>query len=157
MKTTGFPAFLVMASAMSMAVAIASADDYLKFKRKQDGQPLEARVVAYDFADQQVTLVARDGAEQKVAISELSDSDKRLIVKALERQLFQRSKRDPGGNATTAEGTAAIPRRGQAAADSVHWHADLNQALEIARGGESDGDDRPLIWFRVLGDLRGLM
>ena len=127
----------------------AAADDFLKFKLLNNGQPLEARVARYDFDEQTVTLVSRDGSELVVTISELGIPDKRLIVKALQQNLFQKPQRAPAGDATRKNQPASLR--------PLVWHNNLRQASAKASGGESGEDQRPIVWIRVLGDLRGLM
>ncbi len=141
----------------------ASADEYIKLKQIQ-GQPLEARVEQYDLGEQTVTLTARDGREIVVAVADLSAQDKRLIAKALERQLFQKpkAKQEARPEAKPADRPAPLDQAGVkqprgANKGPVVWHNNLKQATTQALGNETVQDDRPIVWFRVLGDLRGLM
>ena len=39
----------------------------------------------------------------------------------------------------------------------IRWQPKLEDALASATGGPTAGDDRPVMWFRVLGDLQGFM
>lgn len=147
---------VVLCLSFAWTATLVAADDFLKFKLIKNGQPLEARVVQYDFVAQKITVVSRDGQELEVSITELGTSDKRLIVKALERQLFQKPSRTPEKNpAPNNLGANQLP--GNADGEPLVWHAKFKLAAEQARGGESIDDDRPIVWFRVLGDLRGLM
>ncbi len=160
---------------MLWAATPAVADDYWKFKQIQ-GQPLEARVGRYDVDQQLLTLVTRTGEEVQVAVGELDTPDKRLLARALERSLFHKPKaaaapprdngpqEDPPGVAEPA--AVAGPAR------PVVWHKNFQQAAAEARKTpalETDAAEppnanavaadpqRPIVWFRVLGDLRGLM
>jgi hypothetical protein len=133
-----------------------AADDYLKLKLLNNGQALEARVARYDFAEQSVTLVSREGREVIVAVSELGTPDKRLILKAIERQMLQKPSRAPEAAAARKNQIANLPVNPANGAPLV-WHKNLRQASEKAKGGESTEADRPIVWIRVLGDLRGLM
>ncbi|MDP1564044.1 MAG: hypothetical protein Q8M16_21895 [Pirellulaceae bacterium] len=146
----------VLCLSFAWTATLAAADDFLKFKLIRNGQPLEARVVQYDFVEQNVTLVSREGQELVVSISELGTPDKRLIVKALERQLFQKPSRTPEKNPAPND-LAANRMPGGVVGEPLVWHAKFKLAAEQARGGEAVDDDRPIVWFRVLGDLRGLM
>ncbi len=151
--------FLFWVSTCSTSVA---ADEFLKLKQIQ-GQPLEARVEQYDLGEQTVTLTARDGREIVVAVGDLSAPDKRLIAKALERQLFQKPKAKPEARPETkpTDRPAALDQAGAkprgANKGPVAWHNNLKQATTQALGTDTVQDDRPIVWFRVLGDLRGLM
>lgn len=127
----------------------------MKFKQIQ-GQPLEARVVRYDLDDQIVTLTNRDGQEIQIEVAELNPVDKRTVVKAVERQLFQKLKEKANDNrAAGNEAEAEVPKNNNR--EPVAWNSNLKQATAKAMGTESTEDDRPIVWFRVLGDLRGLM
>lgn len=146
---------------MAWAATPAVADDYWKFKQIQ-GQPLEARVSRYDVDQQLAILVTRDGVEVQLSVAELDTPDKRLLARALERSLFHKPKTAPPREAAAA----AAPAR------PVVWHKNFQQAATEARAARpSEADtmepanpaaavadaDRPIVWFRVLGDLRGLM
>jgi hypothetical protein len=136
--------------------SLTAADDFLKLKLLNNGQPLEARVTRYDFAEQTVTLVSREGREVVVAVSELGAPDKRLILKAIERQMFQKPSRAPEAAAARRNQTANLPAKPSNGAPLV-WHKNLRQASAKSKGGESTEADRPIVWIRVLGDLHGLM
>ncbi len=132
-----------------------AADDFLKFKQIH-GQPLEARVQRVDLDQQEVTLVSRDGRTIVLSVLELNAVDKRLIVKSIERRLFQKPKIHPNENPPVIDQTV-LERQRKRDDRPIEWHSSLKQATKSAQGDDADQDDRPIVWFRVLGDLRGLM
>ena len=160
---------------IAWAASPVAADDYWKFKQIQ-GQPLEARVSRYDVDQQLAVLVTRDGVEVQVSVAELDTPDKRLLARALERSLFHKPKAAAAATPATKNGPkAATPPDAEPAAGParpVIWHKNFQQAATQARAvrpSEADttesanpatavtDTDRPIVWFRVLGDLRGLM
>ncbi|MBL8892019.1 MAG: hypothetical protein JNL67_18735 [Planctomycetaceae bacterium] len=165
------PSFLLICIFILPAVSVVAQDGFLKFKQIQ-GHALEARVTRYDLDNQIVTLTNREGQEIQVDVADLSAVDKRLVVKAVERQLFQKSKArakdiPEAGNPEAGNPVANHPGVGNPAGavaprldnrrQPLVWSSSLKQATAKAIGTDALGDDRPIVWFRVLGDLRGLM
>ncbi len=164
----------VISIAVSLSSTIHAEDDYLKLKMKNRGQALEAKVVRYDFNSLSFDLVDRSGTELTIEISEFADSDKRILVRALEKQLFSKaaSKKaaekksdkeastndslenqdvNPGRNKSKTASPKALTASG------VRWHEKFDDAASEATEKSPTGGERPVLWFRVLGDLKGFM
>ncbi len=129
----------------------------------------EAVFVGYDYDSQLVQLRAGDDQLIEISVKRLAPKDRRYLLKVLReinpqplppRRTAKRktSKLQSGGSADVVDhGTSP----GRAARGKmlygIRWQASVDQALLAGRGSETSDDDRPVMWFRVLGDLEGFM
>jgi hypothetical protein len=74
-------------------------------------------------------------------------------LKQDERVAAKELKRGIGPHQPTSEGSKAR----ESNMYGIRWVTDIPAALRLAQGNESPTDDRPVMWFRVLGDLSGFM
>lgn len=95
----------------------------------------KATLVSVDQPRQRVTLRLADGRDVTVPLRRLSDQDQAFVS----RNGADHSVREPLRIA------------------GLDWYEDLNDARSLARGGIGSTDDKPILCFRVLGDMEGFM
>ncbi len=124
------------------------------------GKSLEAELVSYDAESGEVTLRGEDGGLIQMQATELHISDRRYLNRQMARkdrpQRRRASSSDPidralagGGNNTADPSVQHLY--------GIDWHRTPQSAQAAATGSQRDADDKPIIWFRVLGDLSGFM
>ncbi|MGI9515885.1 MAG: hypothetical protein ACR2NP_02465 [Pirellulaceae bacterium] len=124
-----------------------------------DGQSLDAELVSFDQESGEVTLRGEDGELIEMQATDLHISDRRYLDRQMARQnrrQRQRASSDPidralAGNAGSRTDRSALHLYG------IDWHRNPASAARAASGKETVSDDKPVIWFRVLGDLSGFM
>jgi len=94
-----------------------------------------ASLVDFDPSEDVVTLRLADGRSVTLPLRRLSATDREFLVQAAEHQ--------PGGRPIRIAG--------------LDWYEDLKDARLLARGRPDPADDKPILCFRVLGDLEGFM
>ena len=136
-------------------------------------ESVEATLVDYAPDDRVVTLESTDGRTLTIPLKFLSSSDRRYVRAWRKRQASASStapsvesdepsdQEVPAAAEDKADDKAvARIRRSKARLTNLYgirWAPDMTAALEIAQGGDGTRDDRPVMWFRVLGDLQGPM
>jgi hypothetical protein len=126
-----------------------------KFRLNSGGDPLEARLVAWDFQTGTLTLEQADGSSMKIPATDLHASDMRLVERILKKQFLVAKK---GESISSGSKPAKTEMSGKV--DRIHgvkWFDNESDARLVARGGDGNQDDRPMIWFRVLGAMTGFM
>ncbi len=150
----------IVAAAILLSSAL-RADEPVRLRLKDGTGPIEARLIAWDFQTWQLTVELADGTRRELVPADLHDSDRKSITKLMQRQLAGRDQ--PSGPAPDPAGTGNSPAfTGPGTTRDLnlhgtHWLADRETALQFARGSGSATDDRPVLWFRVLGNLSGFM
>lgn len=127
---------------------------------------MQGRLVARNLATKSVKLERADGSSLDVALDKLGNSDRNYVARQTAKlQRSSQRKKTPNhasdgdasrlGQATPIEKevTPAETRR----LSGIDWHTDPALASQAATGGAVTSDDRPIIWFRVLGELEGYM
>ena len=97
---------------------------------------VEARLLPGQSDGLQAALKLSDGKTVILPIRRLSRHDREYVAAAVE----QKAVRPPTINVC-----------------GIEWLSDLNTAGQVAAGGPSRADDRPILCFRALGDLSGFM
>ncbi len=119
-------------------------------------ETLHATLVEY--AEDSSSVVLRTGTGQTLAIplKKLSNVDRRYVRNYRKQRLRQSPAVSIPANARPTRVSGNVVNE----ADSlfgIQWAPSVETALATARGKETRDDDRPVMLFRVLGDLRGLM
>ena len=131
----------------------------------RDGlQRVRATLVQFDPATGRVRLRDAQGQERDLALQQLSLRDQKFLRRTAESKTSNpslNSDLDPKPETPAAESTgtkSAGPAPGKTRRlYGVDWQPSVETGLEVARNLEEDGSGRPVMWFRVLGDLDGLM
>lgn len=100
-----------------------------------------------DYKDDTVSLRRADGTQVEVAFDRLSASDQKRVQYEARRKAAAQP-RTPKV-AAAANVTASPERR----LYGISWQASPERACEVA----ATAGDKPVVWFRVLGDLTGYM
>ncbi|MHC4876981.1 MAG: SHD1 domain-containing protein [Planctomycetota bacterium] len=98
-----------------------------------------------------VKLRLEDGKYATVPLERLSDSDRRYVASRSRRKLA--TGRDPD----SAKSAASSKKQPETRLFGIDWHTSVEQARDSARGTASPRDDKPVMCFRVLGELDGFM
>lgn len=123
---------------------------------------LAARFLSYDKENDQVVLLTADNEEKTYLLSDFSRADQRLIRKfaaQARRAENANPKRDAIDNALAGK-AGSLPANGQSSPSRLYgidWFVSAESARAAATASERSDDDRPIAWFRVLGELDGFM
>ena len=98
-----------------------------------------------------VKLRLEDGKYATVPIERLSESDQRYVESRLRQNQGSEQKPDSLKTATNSKKLATTRLFG------IDWHPSVDQARGSAQGTASPRDDKPVLCFRVLGELDGFM
>jgi hypothetical protein len=152
---------LVIAALTMSLSAATGADEPIRLRLRDGTGPVEVQFVAWDFQTQRLMVQLADGSRRELAPTDLQDSDRRAVTKLLQRQIAGRDQPADSQPEATSSGSLT-PFTGPGTTRDLnlhgtHWLADRDAALQLARGDESPADDRPVLWFRVLGNLSGFM
>jgi len=102
--------------------------------KSQDGQyAVMASLSGFDRFTQRVTLNKEDATVVEVPLSRLSAADRTYVV-------------------DHTRGTATPPEK-EKTLYGIRWQPEMEDALAKAAGEATPDDDRPVMWFRVLGEL----
>jgi hypothetical protein len=114
---------------------------------------VKATLAEISESGETVKLRLEDGKFATVPLDRLSESDRRYVT--------SRSRRKNSASATPASDQPSAISKHKTAPTTrlfgIDWHPSVDQAREAARGTSSPSDDRPVMCFRVLGDLNGFM
>ena len=139
---------------------IATADDdpsVARTWRDRTGEyEVQATLVHVDTDRGVVSLRKTDGEEVSVPLDRLSWDDRSYVTDYL------RSRAETGRDNTASAGQSFNdPPRSDlfnvVSLYGVQWHRTPQSAESAANGQSGKGDDKPIMWFRVLGDLAGYM
>lgn len=153
---------MLTATLWFMTAADLSAQEMEIFRLKNGGEAIEARPINWDFERGTLTLEKADGTTLDVAANELHSADGRLVERILHKQILAGQKSPPTGNANdrTSSSRRSSGNNRNNGVDVLHgvkWYSDGTLARQAAYGRQGIDDDKPVVWFRVLGDLTGLM
>jgi hypothetical protein len=123
---------------------------------------LAARFLSYDKENDQVVLLTSNNETKTLSLSDFSRADQRLIRKfAAQAQRAENAnpKRDAIDDALTgqASSSTANGERNPNRLNGIDWFVSAESASTAATASERPDDDRPIAWFRVLGELDGFM
>lgn len=134
-----------------------------EFRLTGDGKPIEAELVGWDFATGMLTLQLSDGATRRIPASDLHAADTRLLERLFRKQMvtIRKGEFSPGTGGVIENGaplsTAPLTSDATRRVAGVQWKTDATDAFAQAQGRDGVADDKPVVWFRVLGDLTGFM
>ncbi len=158
-----------------------------RWQDSQKNYAVEARLLEYDRPNRMVILQRTDDAIIQVPIDKLRYVDKRYVLrnevesrevesrevesKEVESGEVEKDLTDQGASAEEqqtgglleneiVDRAADLKRRDIDLVElyGVNWVRDFDDASTLAGGStKSTDDDKPIIWFRVLGDLEGFM
>ncbi len=176
MKTRHIVLLVVAAGVLFSNLRLANADDAFVSRewRSQDGEySIKATFVKYDIDTKLVDLRREDNEIIQVPVLRLCQGDRRYILRMIKPK--RPKSKDLAQNAASKLPTTddEQARSSTELVDSsskktrrpntkpiagILWHASIDDAL-VSAGGETakPDDDRPIMWFRVLGDLDGFM
>ncbi len=123
---------------------------------------VQATLVSYDTQTKQVVLQRDDGREIRLVATDLCMADRRYLALRAER-LRIRQNRQPSSTQETAIDQALTDHKQPAqrfniaSLYGIDWHRHPQSAQWAATGQPGARDDKPIVWFRVLGDLSGFM
>lgn len=112
---------------------------------------VRATLVEISESGDSVKLRLQDGKFTTVPFERLSESDRRYVETRSKQNLT--SGRKPASVKSVANSNKVSETR----LFGIDWHASVEQARKSARGTESPRDDKPVMCFRVLGELDGFM
>ncbi len=158
--------------AISTAAVVADDHDAMRSWNSRNGKSIEASLVSFRDDHHVATLKQSDGTVIEVPFKSLSRKDQRYIKTWLrqQRNTDSEAKANAGqDDSKAAESQSQNNTRSATSGKSIratektktmygiNWHKSGEPALASARGDASTQDDRPIMWFRVLGDLEGFM
>ena len=123
---------------------------------------MQGKLVARNMATSTIKLERADQSTVEVELAKLRNSDRNYVARQTSK--LQRAKAK--ANETASGQDLLVETNPQKRpADSaetrrlsgIDWHTEPIQAAQAATGSETVSDDRPIIWFRVLGELEGYM
>ena len=151
----------VLATALS-ASPLTAEEPYRLWTSEDGNYQVMAKLTDYDKKIDLLTLTKQDGDSLLVAIDKISASDQRYL-RSFQSSRSQRVLADPLPQ-NEATPTKKTKQRNKKAKQpnfktlyGIDWIPDMKTALSHATGKPTTNDDRPVMWFRVLGDLKGLM
>ena len=145
--------------------------------KNDDTSTFEATFLKYNPDTTKLTLRLADRTEVELPKSDLSTRDQQFLRRHMlklkriaKREAFAKGKRFAKGNSSEPSSNKSASDhsrndRPKASNDAparnastrqlygINWHSTPEGAKEAATGKSGKKDDRPIIWFRVLGDL----
>lgn len=159
MKTSIFA--LMMAN--FILVTTIAGQDFRTWTSLNGDHKISAQFLDYDTRTRQVELVTEQDKTISVEIYKLSTADQRFVKRVARKRANSELPKLAAdkSDGTAAENSNRRNKRKTAGQNKrkfgIHWTLDLDNALKVAAGGPSPGDDRPVMWLRVLGELEGFM
>ena len=136
--------FVLGGAALCLSVSFSAADktpDSLlrEWKSGNGKHSVQASLSAFNQTTKRVTLQKEDSTVVVLPLAQLSATDQSYI-KEHASKLSQKE-----------ETVESIKLYG------ITWQPEVEDALTLATGETTPSDDRPVMWFRVLGELDGGM
>ena len=139
---------IVMSLGLAALTHYSSADEPLrKWKDKSGEHQVEARLVSISSDGKTVSIELSDQESVDVPIERLSSDD---------RQYLQRYKRQQSKRMTSTRRRQDLQPRRTVKLYGIDWHQSLESGRAAAQSSRA-GRDKPIMCFRVLGDLAGFM
>lgn len=157
---------LLASSSLSLLAQTSGPDKWRTWKSKDGKDAIEASYVSYDRRSRIVSLLDRNGNQIHVNIAQLGRADRKYISTVAKpgNSFGKSSIFAPSIAAETdrANVEAELPKSESASRETgrrqrlygINWIPGVENALAIAR---SEKEKRPVMWFRVLGELDGFM
>ena len=146
-----------LAAMPSCAVADETAEDYRTWSDDSGEHQVEAALV--DYVQGKVRLSKKDGGEVTIAYRRLSDVDRQYVRDVISRRKEAETPTvSPFNPSTPSPSTVddmaverSVPREQKTKElYGIQWVDSLDRAVEAT-------GLKPIVWFRVLGDLEGFM
>jgi hypothetical protein len=132
--------------AMVVICSVGNAAERPRTWRVTGEQPhIKATLVAVDDQADTVTIALADGGELEFATGDLSLTDRRYVARAQRRMAAQKP------TTTGNDSSHSRPNKG------ILWHSKFASASKEATGNTQPNSARPILCFRVLGELDGFM
>jgi hypothetical protein len=168
MKTAS-ATFRILTAALMTVLTVTHASarqgdaDYRTWTNRADGSTLEAALIRFDADERKVELRTRDGATQFLAQRDMAQADQNYVRVWLRNQRKASAKDKPQDESPAADSERS-PSRAEASRDrgperlfGLRWYRNMDDAKIAAAGDRGTTDDKPILWFRVLGDPAGFM
>ena len=149
---------VALVAVLSTANPVA-ADGFRTWKSQNQKHAVQAKFDDYDANSKQVTLINRDGKTITVKLDQLSSSDQKHVVRRHKRLVAEKNAADNPFKVVGNETTKKTPHSARKetpiiARWGIEWTPGLENAQTVALGNRRNTkDDRPIMWFRVLGNL----
>ena len=122
---------------------------------------LNAALVAYQ--DRELTLRKEDGSEIQISVDKLSRADRQFVANRLREARQNREPQPRAGEGSEPKSDVTENNKPIVVDKSIHarqmygidWY-DTKDSLIVA-SADNPKDEKPIMWFRVLGDLSGFM
>lgn len=139
---------------LSGSIAWSQNDSSRTWTSRDGTAQVRATLVQFDRDSGLVRLRDAQGQQRDLSLQQLSLRDQRF----LKRQLESAPAADPEELDASQPTRSAQPAPGQKRRlYGIDWQPSLEEGLEVARSLEDGSSSRPVMWFRVLGELDGLM
>ena len=141
------------------------ADGFRTWKSQNQKHTVQAKFDDYDADSKQLTLIDRDGKTITIKLDQLSSSDQQHVVRRHKRLVAEKNAADNpfkvAGNETTNKPSRSGRSAGSARKETpsvarwgIEWTPGLEDAQTAALGNSRySKDNKPIMWFRVLGNL----
>ncbi len=132
----------------------------------RDGKhSITAAFSGYDKKAKTVTLRYDNGQTVDIKLRDLSRADQRFVKRmnspkkqdglsaefVFDEEPATKSKKRKRKTSRSGQRNDFLRRYG------INWTPGMESAIASAKGSDSASDERPIMWFRVLGDLNGYM
>lgn len=117
---------------------------------KDDSGEFEVEATLLEVVDGSATLKLADGSKVDVPLDRLCDSDRRYIAR-------ETKKRAPARLTTSRNNFRGKSVRDTEQRYGIRWHRTLDGAANEAGFASRHHSEKPIMCFRVLGDLDGFM
>ena len=139
---------IVLCLGMAVLATCSPAGEPLrKWADKSGEHEVEAKLVSISSDGKTVSIELRDQQTVDVPIERLSSDDRRYLL---------RHKRLQSKRLTPDRRRQELPQRRTVKLYGINWHQTLESALAAGQASKV-GTDKPIMCFRVLGDLAGFM
>ena len=129
-------------------------------------EKVRAVLVSYEPRERAVSLELANGQTIQLTMKQLSAKDRHYLRNYWKNQTAENP--DAPDSTEKKRVSAAARDKRDRQVDrlqtqqskqrfGIDWVSEIPLALEYAKGKETIADDRPVMWFRVLGDLNGFM
>ncbi len=112
---------------------------------------VKATLAEISESGESVRLRLEDGKYATVPLERLSKSDRRYVATRSRHALAS------GRNTDSTKSVANARKSAQTRLFGIDWHPSVDQARASASGTASPRNDKPVMCFRVLGELNGFM
>ena len=166
MKRFTIPVLLVIWLCVNASALAQETKTALREWYSQDEQhSIKAAFVRYDQETRNVSLRRDDGLEITVSVDDLSARDKNYVAGFLTRpktpnralDTVHASEPKAESEKSDRQNLVGDAKRRHLDRYGIRWYPKLSDATALAAGDEGIADDRPIMMFRVLGDLNGFM